>query len=261
MSTNGSVVTVTPIRTFLLDHERLLIVIVLVIAGWFVSGKIEGAIAAHDSKNLQAITLKANADLAAANSAATTAAQSAATAQEQAAQYQALAQKTQAQDAAYQQQIVTLTAALTAQQKKDDTLSDPALAQRWESLLSLSPTAVTADPKGGLDVTDSASHQTVDALEQVPVLKNEITITNGQLRDADTLLAASNAQVSTLNTEVGNLNTEVSGLRLTITDDAVKCTDQIKVQHDKDVKAARKREKWIAIVSTILGVVARAAIK
>jgi len=261
MSTNGSVVTATPIRTFLLAHERLLIVIVLVIAGWFVSGKVEGVIAAHDSKNLQAITLKANNDLAAANSAAATAAQSAAAAQEQAAQYKALAAETEARDAAYQQQIITLTASLTAQQKKDDSLSDPALAQRWASLLSLSPIAVTADPKGGLDVTDSASHQTVDALEQVPVLKSELSISNERLQDADSLLATSNAQVSTLNTEVGNLNTEVSGLRLTITDDAVKCTDQIKVQHDKDVKAARKREKWIAIVSTILGVVARAAIK
>ena len=240
MSTNGSVVTATPIRTFLVDHERLLIVLVLVIAGWFVSGKVEGVIAAHDSKNLQAITLKANTDLAAANSAAATAAQSAATAQEQAAQYQALAQKTQAQDAAYQQQIITLTAALTAQQKKDDTFSDPALAQRWESLLSLSPTAVTADPKGGLDVTDSASHQTVDALEQVPVLKSEITVTNGQLQDADALLAASNGQVSTLNTEVGSLNTEASKLRSTITDDTQKCTEELKVQHDHDRKIARR---------------------
>lgn len=261
MSTNGSVVTTTPIRTFLLDHERLLCVALIIIAGWFVSGKVENIIAQHDNKNLQAITLKANTDLAAANTAAASAAQEAQTAKAQAAQYKALAAQTEARDAAYQQQIITLTAALTAQQKKDDSLSDPALAQRWESLLSLAPSDVTVDPKSGLDVTDSASHKTVDALEQVPVLKSELSISNGQLQDADKLVSASNAQVSTLNTEVGSLNTEVSGLHLVIADDAVKCTDQIKVQHDKDVKAARKREKWIAIVSTILGVVARAAIK
>ena len=236
---SGTVSTVTPVRTFLLDHERLLIVILLLVTGWFVSGRVEHVIAEHDNKNLQAITLKANTDLAAANTAAAQAAQSAAEAQAQQAQYKALVDKLQAQDAAYAQQVISLTTALTAQQKKDDALTDPALAQRWDALLSLQPNEVTP-VASGLSVTDDAAHKTVDQLEQVPVLKSELSVSNERLQSAGTLLAASNGQVATLNTEVGNLNTEVSGLRLTLVDDTKKCTEQLKTQHDKDRKLARK---------------------
>src|SRR3984957_5469329 len=163
MSTNGSVVTVTPIRTFLLDHERLLIILFLIFAGWFLSGRIENVIAEHDNKNLRAITLKANADLSAANTAAAQAATNAEEAQAQQAQYKLLADKLQAQNTAYAQQLISLTTALTAQQKKDDTLSDPALALRWEALLP-TQSGVTAAASGGLTATDAAAHQTVDQL-------------------------------------------------------------------------------------------------
>jgi hypothetical protein len=128
----------------------------------------------------------------------------------------------------------------------------PELAQEWTKLVpGMAPNDITfaLDPNGQITLTDDAAHKTVDQLEQVPVLTQELSNSKQSEQNTDTLLTASNAQVATL-------NTEVSGLRLEITDDKAVCQDQIKVVKD----AARKRERWFAIFGTILGFAARGAL-
>jgi hypothetical protein len=106
------------------------------------------------------------------------------------------------------------------------------------------------DPNGQITLTDDAAHKTVDQLEQVPVLTQELSNSKQSEQNTDTLLTASNAQVATL-------NTEVSGLRLEINDDKAVCQDQIKVVK---AEAAKSKRKW-AVMGVIGGFILRTVVK
>jgi hypothetical protein len=237
---SGTVVTTTPVRTFLKDHEALVLAVVICVALWFGVGKVRDIIADHDNANLQAITVKTKSDLAAANAAAVSAAQSE-------ADYKALADKVSAREAVLEQQLVTLAQALAAQQKKDATLTPPELVARWNTLV---PAASATVSPAGVALPESGAVATVQQLEEVPALQNELSISNEKLTNADGLLTLRGKSVA-------DLNTEVSGLRLVIADDGKKCDAQIKTVKDA---AAKSRRRWF-IIGYVAGFLSRQYIK
>ncbi len=237
----GSVVTTTPIRTFLKDHEILLISILCFALTWVVVGKVQDAIAKHDNANLQAITVKSVNDLAAANAAAADAAQ-------KEADFKALAEKMQAQDAVYQQQLLALTATLASQQKVDATLTPTDLVARFNTLVPDAKASVTPT---GVALPESGAVATVQQLESVPVLESQLSITNGQLTDANKLLVSEGASIAPLHTEIDRLNVIVN------VDDPKKCAAEIKVEKDK---AAKSKRHWF-IIGYVAGFLSRQYIK
>ena len=240
MST-GSVVTATPVRTFLKDHEVLIIIVLLVVLGWFGIGKIQDIEAKHDDATLQAVTVKSVNDLAAASAAAADATQ-------KEADFKALAEKMQAQDAIYQQQLLTLTAKLASQQKVDATLTPPALVARFNTLVPEARASVTST---GVALPESGAVATVQQLESVPVLESQLLITNGQLADSNKLLVSEGASIAPLHTEIDRLNVIVN------VDDPKKCAAEIKVEKDK---AAKSKRHWF-IIGYVAGFLSRQYIK
>lgn len=228
--------------SWLQRHEKLVLAVIAGLVLWFGIGKIDTLIANHDHANLSQAAIVAGVQ---AEKNAALAAQVA----EQAMLYKELADKVQAQNAALEQANVNLANALIKQQRTDATMTDPQLAIRW---LDLVPSAdpLLAAPNGGLIVTHTGAVATVQRLEEVPVLKTELSNTNGQLANVDKLLTASTGQVATL-------NGQVTGLQLQIVDNSKVCTAQIAV-----VKAdARKSKRRWFYAGMVVGFVGRQLIK
>src|SRR5271155_2468624 len=120
------------IRSFLLDHERLLIVIVVAVAMWWGYGKYAQIRIDHDNALLQQATVVAQQQ----------AAQSAALAQQvtaDKAQLQALTDKLTQQNQQLTNANVALATALSRQQHTDATLPPTELAQRWAQITPAMP--------------------------------------------------------------------------------------------------------------------------
>lgn len=229
------------IRTFLLDHERL--IIVLVVAAFLVwgYGKYADIRAQHDSVVLQ------QAKLASEEQAKVVQAQAQQVAQDK-AELEALSAKLEAQNAQLAQANITLANALANQKKTDATLPLPELAKRWDVLV---PDAnPVATPTGQVQLSPAGAVATVQALEEVPALKDELK-NETQLKLNDDLIVAQQ------NKNIFDLGTQITGLQKLDVDHQTQCTAQIAV-----VKAeARKGKiKWFKI-GFITGFLARQVIK
>lgn len=107
-----------------------------------------------------------------------------------------LAQTLAQMQANYTSQIANLNAKIAAkqnatviQQKTDAALPLPDLSARWESLLVLSPGSITPQPNGTVAVTTDAAHSTVNELEKVPQLMEQVLDTQTELKSCTDLSA------------------------------------------------------------------------
>ncbi len=221
-------------------HELLVIVVLGFTLLWFVSGKVESIITAHDAANLTATKLTLAAQVATNQATATVVAQ-------QAADYKALAVKAQAQDVALAQVNATLSQLLAKQQSTDSTMSVSELAARWNVLVPMAGAAVV---NGQTTLPDAGAHATVAQLEQVPVLTTQLANEKTVTANTQNLLTAATQQVLTLGQRVDGLNLQLG--------DADKvCTAQIAV-----VKAqARKGKRRYFIAGWLVGFFSRQVIK
>lgn len=229
------------IRTFLLDHERLIIVIVLAIGMVWGYGKYAD-IRAHDADEAFQ-----QAKLASDSQAKVVAAQ-AAQVQQDAVILKELQDKLEAQNAQLAQANVTLANALANQKKTDATLPLPQLAQRWDALV---PDAnPVATPNGAVQLTAAGAVATVQALEEVPALKDE-------LKNETQLKLNGDLIIGQQKTSIDNLTTQVTGLQTLDTDHQTQCKADIAV-----VKAQARKSKirWFKI-GFVAGFISRQIIK
>ena len=226
---------------FIKAHETILGLVLAAAIIWGVSGKVENIMYHHDNAAESQAQIVATAQAQKDAALATQAAQ-------QAEQYKELSDKVAAQNAALEQANITLATALAKQQHTDDTMPLPELAQEWTKLVpGMAPNGITfaLDPNGQITLTDDAAHKTVDQLEQVPVLTQQLSNTKGQLENVDSLLGASQKQVVTL-------DQEVSGLNLQLVDNQKVCTEQLKMQADQ-YKKSRWHWFWAGMAAGFLG--------
>ena len=222
------------------SHERLLLVAVAGVVLWFGIGRVDSLIARHDNANLQQAQVVAQVQH---DKTAAIAAQVA----QQAAQYQALADKVQAQNAALVQANTELATALAKQQRTDASLPPTELVNRWSTLVPQAKPTVT--PSGvALDTPSAVA--TVQALEAVPVLTAQVSNTQKELDNAQSLVTAEGQQVVTLNTEVGSLRTQLG-------DNQAVCQAQIAVVR---AEARKSKRRWF-LVGFVTGFVSRQVIK
>src|SRR5271166_3788364 len=169
MASTAPVTGSTPgmIRTWLLDHERLIIVIVAAVVLWWGYGKYAQIRIDHDNALLKQATVVAQQQ----------AAQDAALAQQVNAdklQLQALTDKLTAQNQQLTNANVALATALSKQQKTDASLPVPDLVNRWAQLVPGANFAGAVTSGNNVTVTPSNALQTVQQLEKVPVLTQEL---------------------------------------------------------------------------------------
>ena len=232
------------VSTFLKHHETLLIVVLGFALLWSLSGKVQGIIAAHDNANLQTVTATLNAQVDADKKTAAVVAQ-------QKAEFDALSARLTAQDAALRQTNAALVSALAKKQATNNTLTVPELVNRWAQLVptvNFDGAQVTAD--GGVSVSPANAHATVNELEKVPVLEEQLANETTIASNTSDLLVSSTVRVAALNTLVLGKDAELKKA-----DDV--CKADIKVVKD----AAKKSKRRWFVGGFIAGFVSRQAIK
>src|SRR6202795_1856388 len=214
--------SIATISAYVKLHEKLIAIVLGAALIYAAYGKVESIIAKHDKSNETQAAMVLQAQTSKDAVLATQATQ-------QAEQYKALAAQVAQQNAALEATNATLAAALTRQQKTDAALPPIELVARLNTLV---PTAGATFTPNGVTLPEAGAVATVQQLEKVSVLTQELSNSQAEAKNDLSLLTASTGQVATL-------NSEVSGLRLENTDEKALCTQQLKVQAD----AARKRER------------------
>ena len=135
--------------------------------------------------------------------------------------------------------VTLLLSLLKARQVQDNALPLPDLGARWSTLLNLPPAAIVATPDNKLTLTSDASHATVNALEQLPVLTNQLSLATANLAGCQQVTAQQDKVIAGLNTQLTDTNT-------------ARAADQ------KAAKAAQKKAwlkgfKWGAIAGFVGG--------
>ena len=232
--------TIATISTYVKAHERLVLAGIAAVLLWFAVGHIEGIIARHDNANLQQAQVVAQAQ---ADKTAAIAEQVA----QQSAQYASLAAKVQQQNDALMQANVALSTALAKQQHSDATLPPSDLVARWNALVPQAKPTVTAT---GIAVDTPSAVATLQQLEIIPVQQQELTNTQKELENAQSLVTAEGQQMTTLNTEVGSLRTQLG-------DNQAVCQAQIAVVR---AEARKSKRRWF-YAGVVVGFVTRQWIK
>ena len=169
----SSIPTVTSVVTqsWFKVHERLLIVLMVLLAGSWGYSKYADALAskAETRANIaeQALVLQKSTD-----------AQNAATVAQVLAQYQAMCLSLQSQNSSLAASVASRQATLAKQVITDANLPLAGLAQRWQTLL---PTVTPTVTPVGIGLTSQEAHDTVAALEQIPVLQSNLKDTQSDL--------------------------------------------------------------------------------
>lgn len=210
-------------ESWLLQHERLVIIFMVLIFSFFVLDKGLGIVSSWEQHKateaetvLEAQKAKNDAELA---------------------QAKVMLVDYQNQIATAAKEIASLTAAqasrdkvVIVQQKADAAMQPTQLASRWEALVGDS--GVQATPSG-YSVSDSVALTTVEYLEQVPVLKADLT-------DEQSKTAALQKDVASANDLIGQGKTVINGLQLQLVDKDKACTAQLNVEKAKARKGKLK---------------------
>jgi hypothetical protein len=228
------------VSAFLKHHETLLIIVFGFLLFWFVSGRVENIIAAHDNANLTAVRATLAAQVDADKKTADLVAQ-------QAADMKSLSAKVLAQDAVLAQANKALATALAQRQQTNNTLTPSLLVSRWNWLIGSEIDIAVADT---VKVSIADARLTVNELERVPVLTEQLANETKVAENTTTLLTATTAQVDTLNVRVAGLLIESDGK------DAV-CKAEIKTVKDAATKSKRR---WF-VGGFIAGFASRQALK
>jgi hypothetical protein len=202
----------TEVKTWAQKHERLIIVVLVLLAVVFLYNKVIDRQAAHDVlvANQAAQTLKAQTDK-------DTALAQAAAAQQQ--QYVALVQQLTTENSTLAAQQSQRTVVLQTQVQHDAALPVPALGTRIATLEGLQATDVTPTTSG-LIFSPDASYKVTESLEQIPVLQANLVDETTQNQNLTTELTAADRLSAEKDTVITNLN-------LTVTDTQVEAKTQL----------------------------------
>jgi len=225
---------------FIKAHETILLLVLAAAVIFGVAGKIENIIAAHDKANQTTQAIIVNADVA----------KNVAVAQQVAIDDATMKQMQAVSDAkqtVLSNQIIAMATALVNQRKTDAAMTPTELTDRWNVLV---PNAGASITNGQVTLPQAGAVATVQELESVPVQEKQIDALN-QKYDLESGLLVQSQKTDT------DLQSQVTGLKTTLVDSTKKCEDDKKVIKDD----ARKRERWIGILGTLFGFVARSAIK
>ena len=145
--------------------------------------------------------------------------------QQAAAQYAILLGQVTADNKKLTAEMLQLSQTLATRQKQDAALPLPELASRWEFLIGTSGISSTGN---GLLISPPAGIQTVQSLESLPVLKQ-------QLMDQTALSSDKDKQISSLGGIIMGDNEQIAGLNIQLSDASKACKAEV---------AVAKKSKW-----------------
>lgn len=195
---------------------------------------------AHDQKVLAEEKLKNDLDTAKV--------QAAATATDKAS-LQTQLNALQASNTAMRQELASLRTQLANQRQVNDSLAPDALSTRWSMLLGLPSTEITPSASG-IVASVPAAHQTVNALEEIPVLQSEKAKLEENSGIKDAAIAQAQKTLASAELELDTCKNH------TVPDAQLACKAEV-----AEVKAkARKRNIVVAVLAVIFGFAVRAKI-
>lgn len=217
---------VTPVamaESWLKHHERLIIVLMVLLAGtWGFSRYADLRVVQTEAR---AITAEQ-----ALKSQKETNAQNAATTASVLAQYQAMVTTLSAQNASLAAAAAQRQVVLKQNQATDSTLALPALAKRLETLGNV-PDGQVSTAGDSVKITQSGTVAVVQMLETIPVLQAD-------LKDQTALAVAAQAAQRQGDTVIADQAKQITGLNLTIKDEETQRKAQV-----AEVKAQARKGK------------------
>jgi predicted negative regulator of RcsB-dependent stress response len=175
-------------ESWLKQHERILIVFMVLAVGGFLGNRYLNNSAAADRA-------RAEAAVAAATQARTDAATAA-------QQYQATIDALQKQNASLATAVASRQAVLVQKQQEIQAAPIPLVAAEWQRLIG-GATGDIVSSTVGVSVTDDAARKTVIQLEAVPVLQANLADETKIAQNTQTELNSCNNLVGKLNTQIG----------------------------------------------------------
>ena len=213
-------------QTWLQKHERLIIVVLVIGLSLFVVQKyfdLSAAIESHKAQEatavLQAQTDKTNNDLD--------------TAKQLLSSYQAALIQSATENSKLADAIANRNLNLTTQQNNDKVLPPSKLADRWQMLTGSDNGDIIAT-SDGFSVSSIAAVTTVQRLEQVPVLEQNIADEQDKEKNLQTSISKANDLISQ-----GKIT--VDGLQLQLQDQTKACNAQIGLVK---AEARKSKMKW-----------------
>jgi uncharacterized protein YdbL (DUF1318 family) len=239
---------VNKVSRFLLNHEKLIVLVLCLGAALYSYRGILGLLERHDQRvaNAANAALQAQANqnkaLADANAQA-------------ASQYQQLATQLAASNKALAEAQTARDTATKNQQAADRLLTPSELGNRWTNLLNIAPESVQVEPGGkgvpdALVITPEGAKETVVQLEEIPGLRAD-------LKDEQTIAANQATQITSLAGLNTGLHNQIDGLDSEITKQTAACEADKKLLK---AQARRGKLKWFA-VGWVTGLATRGALK
>ena len=211
-------------QSWLKQHETIVIVALCLILGFFIVYKGSSIMASYEQHKAE----QANTALAIQKSQADAALEQAKT---MLADYESALNASVKENAALAAAITTRDKVTSSQQQTDAKLPPSGLATRWQGLVH--DTGIQSAPSG-FSVTDSAGLATVQTLELVPTLQQDLSDETKKTGNLQTDVDKANALISQ-----GKI--AVNGLQLQLVDQDKACKIQIKTVEDK---ARRSKLRW-----------------
>ena len=218
-----------PKTSWFITHQTLITIVLSLSLGYFVSDKALSIVSVYENHKVQADTAVLNTQKTAVDA-------DLAQAKTELTDYQAaLAQSTQ-QNAALAAVIANRTQTVVVQQKADAALPPTQLATRWQGLVKDNGVSASAN---GYTVTPNAAINTVDQLEEVPVLQQN-------LADETTKTGNLQTDINSANTVISQDKTVVIGLQTELTDQNNVCKSEI-----GSLQTELKKQKLVGIWAKI----------
>lgn len=210
-------------KTWIQKHERILIVLMVLLAGAWGFSKFA---------DLSASKAEARATVAEQALAAqkVSDAQNAATVAQVTQQYAVIVQSLQAQNASLAAAVASRQTALVAQQKTDATLPLADLSNRLKTLGN-APDGSISPEANSVNITQGGAVAVVQTLETIPAL-------TANLKDTTDALQATRTAETKADELITDQTKQISNLNLTLVDQTKMCTAQI-----SEVKAQARKSK------------------
>ena len=225
--------------TWLMKHERIVIVALVLVAGTFLGNKWLNYEGAQKDAKVAALTAQVLQDKTSVQNLALQAQQAQAT-------YQTTLDAITKENAALAQANAQELASLAQRQTVDKTLPLPDLAKRIEALAPGAQDGITATTNG-LVMNDTASRSVASTLEQVPVLEDELKNETQVAQNNLSALESANVVIVDKNAQIAGVNKELTDQQAH--EKAVIAADNVKIK-----KAWRSGFKWGAITGFFGGI-------
>ena len=215
--------------SWLMKHERIVIVALVLIAGVFLGNKYLNYDGARKDAQVATLTAIVQQDKVSVQNLALQAAQAQAT-------YQTTLDAITKENASLAQANAQELASLAQRQTVDNALPLPAVAQRIEVLVPGAQGGITATT-AGVVMNDTASHSVLTTLEEVPVLQDE-------LKNETQVAVNTKSALDAASTVISDKTAQVAGLNKSLTDQQAHEAAAVAAEKLKTKKAWKNGFKW-----------------